>query len=180
VTLLIRPAAVLDLPAVVALLTEASAWLAARGSDQWQYPPRTDRIAAGIEAGTVWMAIQGQRTVGTITVDDYADPEFWLPADNPADALYAHRIAITRTVAGQRVGVALLNWASLRAEAAGRTWIRLDAWATNNRLQRYYLALGWTHVRTVRLPHRGSGALFQRRAGTTTPGAPEIVERPNP
>lgn len=168
-----------DLPAVVALLTEASGWLGTLGSDQWQYPPRTDRIAAGIETGTVWMAAQGQRTIGTITIDDYADPEFWLPTDNPTDALYVHRAVVARAVAGQHIGAALLSWASLRAGATARTWIRLDAWATNTRLQDYYIAQGWTHVRTIHLPHRGSGALFQRRAGTTTPGTPEIIERPS-
>lgn len=83
---------------------------------------------------------------------------------------------IARAAAGQRIGAALLNWASLRTEATGRTWIRLDAWATNTRLQNYYIRHGWTHVRTVHLPHRGSGALSQRRAGTTTPAAPEILE----
>jgi GNAT superfamily N-acetyltransferase len=177
--LTVRPASTSDIPVVVALLNEASTWLAAIGSNQWQYPPRTARIAAGVEAGTVWMAVCDKLTVGTITLDDYADPEFWVPEDHPHDALYVHRTVITRAAAGQRIGAALLNWASLRAHAADRTWLRLDAWAANTRLHSYYIAQGWTHVRTVHLPHRGSGALFQRRAGTTTPGTPEIVERPN-
>jgi GNAT superfamily N-acetyltransferase len=122
------------------------------------------------------MAERDQHVVGTITLDDFADPEFWLPQDDPEDALYVHRAVVARAVAGQRIGATLLNWASLRAEAAGRTWVRLDAWATNTQLQSYYLGQGWAHVRTLQLSHRGSGALFQRRAGTTTPGTPEITE----
>jgi hypothetical protein len=30
--------------------------------------------------------------VGTITVDEFADPEFWRPDDNPASALNLHRM----------------------------------------------------------------------------------------
>jgi hypothetical protein len=40
----------------------------------------------------------------------------------------------------------------------------VDVWTTNERLQHYYLAQGFTHVRTVVLPHNPSGALFQRPA----------------
>lgn len=172
----VRPASASDVPQVIALLSEASAWLAAIGSDQWQYSPRADRITASVKAGTVWMADRDGLTVGTITLDDYADPEFWLPQDDPEDALYVHRAVVSRAVAGQHIGAALLNWASVRTAAVGRTWVRLDAWATNIQLHNYYVTRGWTHVRTFKLPHRGSGALFQRRAGTITAEAPEIIE----
>jgi hypothetical protein len=40
----------------------------------------------------------------------------------------------------------------------------VDVWTTNERLQHYYLRQGFTHVRTVVLPHNPSGALFQRPA----------------
>lgn len=174
--LTVRRASTSDVLAVVTLLNEASAWLAAVGTNQWHYGARIERIIAGVESDTVWMAERDQHAVGTITVDDFADPEFWLPEDNPGDALYVHRTVVARAAAGQRIGAALFNWASLRAEASGLAWLRLDAWATNTQLQSYYLAHGWTNVRTLRLSHRGSGALFQRRAGTTTPGTPEITE----
>ncbi|MDQ1308213.1 MAG: hypothetical protein QG671_4047 [Actinomycetota bacterium] len=174
--LTVRRASTFDVPVVASLLDEATAWLTALGSGQWQYPPRIERIIAGVQSGTVWMAKHDQCTVGTITVDNFADPEFWMPTDDPDDALYVHRTVVTRAAAGQRIGAALFNWASLNAEASGHTWLRLDAWATNTQLHSYYLAQGWTHIRTLRLSHRGSGALFQRRAGTTTPEAPKITE----
>ena len=57
----------------------------------------------------------------------------------------------------------MLDWAADLAAGRGLTWLRLDAWRTSDRLHAYYRRHGFTHMRTVDLPHRGSGAIFQRR-----------------
>jgi hypothetical protein len=49
-----------------------------------------------------------------------------------------------------------------RGKGADR--LQVDVWTTNERLQHYYLRQGFSHVRTVVLPHNPSGALFQRPA----------------
>jgi len=51
------------------------------------------------------------------------------------------------------------------AADAGKQWLRQDAGRTNEDLHAYYRRLGFDHIRTVELPHCGSGALFQRRVG---------------
>lgn len=101
--------------------------------------------------------------VGTIIVDDFADPDFWSEDDAPSDALYVHRMIVSTTVSGRNLGAALLDFAERLAESRGRKWLRLDAWRTNLALHRYYIRQGFRAVRTVDLSHRGSGALFQRR-----------------
>jgi GNAT superfamily N-acetyltransferase len=161
----VRQATPEDIEAILALRTEASQWLAAKGSDQWQWPPRIAGIKVGIAAGTVWV-IEGSvgDVVATITVDNFADPEFWLPADQPDTALYAHQMIVARSHARQGLGSALLDFAGALAQGSGRRWVRLDAWATNKPLQDYYLTQGFQPVRITHYPHRGSGALFQRRA----------------
>ncbi|MEU7909175.1 GNAT family N-acetyltransferase [Actinoplanes sp. NPDC049118] len=98
-----------------------------------------------------------------ITVDDYADPEFWTAQDDPDSALYVHRMVVDRVAGGNGVGGRLLDWAERLASSLGRTWLRLDAWRTNAPLHAYYQRQGFVPVRTVNLSHRGSGALFQRR-----------------
>lgn len=45
-----------------------------------------------------------------------------------------------------------------------RHCLRLDCAKHNARLRTYYDAHGFTHVRTVDLAHRESGALFERRS----------------
>jgi hypothetical protein len=159
----LRRATPADQPTVEQMWREASAWLASAGSDQWQYPPRSARIAASIAVGSCWLVECDGAAVATITLDHYADPAFWTPADDPGAALYVHRMIVAER--GTRLGASLLDWAGARTEAAGRSYVRLDAWKRNAALHAYYRSQRFAHVRTVDLPHRGSGALFQRPAG---------------
>ncbi len=161
----VRTANATDLLAVLAMLDEASAWLRSKGLDQWQRPPRVERIREHLDAGEVFLAEDhAGQPIATITLTGFADPDFWTPADDPASALYVRRLLVTRRAAGQGLGAALLDWAAERAQRQGHRWLRLDAWRTNRGLLDYYRRLGWTHMRTVEMPGRFSGALFQRRA----------------
>lgn len=176
-SLTIRRARPQDLVAVAQLLTDAAAWLAELGTDQWQEPVtgrRRDRIAAGIAADDVWVVDRDGEIVATITVDEHADPEFWEPLDDPGSALYAHRMVVARSGAGQGIGATLLDFAGQLAAAAGRTWLRLDAWSSNTALQDYYRQQGFEHIRTHRYAHRGSGALFQRSASVQLGRGPRL------
>lgn len=160
----IRPAKPDELGTVESLLLEAGRWLASRGIDQWQFPPHVDRVQRAIENGECFLAVQAGEVIGTITVDDHADPEFWTEDDEPDAALYVHRMAVRRKAAGSGVGAEMLDWASKRAAQQGKAWLRLDAWKTNEGLHRYYEGQGFRMLRTVDLEHRGSGALFERAA----------------
>ncbi|MFF2075388.1 GNAT family N-acetyltransferase [Kitasatospora sp. NPDC058162] len=159
-----------ELPLVEGLLIGAGEWLASLGSDQWQFPPRRARLLESMGRGECFLAFQDGRPVGTLTVDEQADPEFWRADDAPETALYVHRMAIARDMAGQAVGARMLDWAAARAVAARKSKLRLDAWKTNPALHRYYLGQGFTLVRTVDLPHRQSGALFERDVSMAAPG----------
>ncbi|WP_432045954.1 GNAT family N-acetyltransferase [Streptomyces asiaticus] len=159
----IRPAGRDELELVEALLNGASEWLAARGIDQWQYPPHRDRIMRAIDRRECFLAFHDGLASGTIQVDDYADPEFWEESDQPDAAMYVHRMAVSRAAAGQGIGAELLHWAAEHAAEAGKTLLRLDAWKDNPGLHAYYVSQGFKLVRIVDLPHRRSGALFQRK-----------------
>jgi len=167
-TLTIRPAVAADFDTVVSLWNEAAEWLASRGIDQWQYAPRHPAIRRNIAAGECWIVDDDQGApVATITVDAYADPDFWRPEDDPDSALYAHRMAIRRAWSGQEIGSAMLDYAGQLAREAGRRWLRLDAWRDNTELQAYYVRRAFQPVRLADAPHRQSGALFQRPASIT-------------
>ncbi|MEU0662015.1 GNAT family N-acetyltransferase [Streptomyces lavendulocolor] len=98
-----------------------------------------------------------------------------MPDDKPDSALYAHRIIVRPTSNVSGLGTALLDWASKRASKFGKEWLRIDAWKTNAKLGRYYESQGFEHVRTVDLPHRNSGALYQRPAGSIKGGGPRYL-----
>ncbi|MFB6807631.1 GNAT family N-acetyltransferase [Streptomyces sp. NPDC056387] len=173
-TLTIRPAVATDLRTVIDLWEHAASWLNERGIDQWQYPPREERIKANIEAGECWIVEADGAPVATITVDEHADPDFWTPSEASDPALYVHRMVVRRDVAGQDLGSAMLDWAGWKALQQGKQLLRLDAWRSNDELQRYYSNRGFVHVRTVEAADRSSGALFQRAANYSRGDGPEL------
>ncbi|MFI1091929.1 GNAT family N-acetyltransferase [Streptomyces sp. NPDC020917] len=174
----IRAARDEDAPVIAQMWAEASFWLKSRGYDQWQYPADPVKIGRDIRLGNAFLVFRERECVGTISIDESADPEFWAESDVPGDALYVHRIIVLDVARGTSLGASLLDWASERAEIAGKKWLRLDAWKTNSKLGRYYESQGFEHVRTVDLPHRNSGALYQRRAGLVNRQGPALVAAP--
>ncbi|MBB6554547.1 GNAT family N-acetyltransferase [Nonomuraea rubra] len=168
----LRRAEPADLPGVLTLLADTAEWLYTQGVRQW---PRggfgPERIEPLIEERVLFLLDDELRyldpdesapPVATIAIDDHADPEFWTLADDPGAALYIHKLAVARPWSGSGLGDALLDWACASAFSAGLPWVRLDCAKANPRLQGYYRDRGFRHVRTVDLPHRSSGALFQR------------------
>src|SRR5579859_187203 len=162
-----------DLDDVVRILDAASTWLHERGYDQWPdgfAPP--ERIRPYVALGEVWIVrdYDGQ-VIATARMTPEADPDFWTPAEASDLALYLSKLAIDRTHAGKGLGALILRWLTDYAAQLGYRWMRLDAWRSNDELHRYYLANGWTHLRTVPAPGRNSGALFQR------PAQPDVEAR---
>jgi RimJ/RimL family protein N-acetyltransferase len=137
----VRRAGPADLELVRSVLEEASAWLHARGIEQWpaQWPDQW--IVPAIDAGTTWLAHHGDEIVGTITLQ-WDDPVFW--GAQPPVAGYVHRLAVRRAAAG--AGAALLTWAERAVVTEGRELLRLDTWSGNTSLRAYYEAAGFVHV----------------------------------
>lgn len=161
----VRRAVPNDVPEIARLWGSASSWLARHGSDQWQYPANTTRIAEDIDGGKVFVAVPNfmnpdSELFGTITLDASPDPEFWEDTEN--EALYVRRMITAPAARGHGLGAALLDWAAGRAMLQSHRLLRLDAWKTNTALHAYYAGQGFKHVRTVQLAHRRSGSLFER------------------
>jgi len=168
----IRQATSADIDTLMRLRAETEAWLREAGIPQWteDYAEHGQRILReSIEHGVAWLITAPDRTpAGTVTLNG-PDHDFWQPHDDPDDALYVYKMIVTRGHKGQGLGDAILNWASHKAAKVGRSWLRLDCRRDNYRLHAYYKARGFEHIRTVWPPPRptNSGALFQRKAGTT-------------
>ncbi len=176
---LVRPAGAGDVAAVLGLRVEAEEWLRARGIAQWT--PDYDDYArqvlrAAVDAGTAWV-VDDLGVVATVSLNG-PDLDFWDPVDGPDTGLYLGKMIVARSHAGRDIGAALMNWASLRAAAAGKVWLRLDCRRDNTRLHSYYEERGFTHVRTVVPAGRRtmSGALFQRPAGAVMPAKSVVAE----
>ncbi|RST14026.1 GNAT family N-acetyltransferase [Streptomyces sp. WAC05950] len=138
-----------DLARLLAFREEAAAWLAELGSDQWRRPYPADRLLATIEAETVFMVRDHGATAATITLTPEAEGGLWLFEELAEPSLFVNKLTVARTHAGRDLGGRLLDWAGDRAYRSGASWLRLDAWTTNEGLQRYYRRHGFEHIRTV-------------------------------
>lgn len=178
-----------DEDTVFTILDETAEWLYSSDITQWprQFSGiddwRSERIRGHISAGQVWLVRVHAETAAVFTLagpdKDYAHG--W--PSNPNDALYIYRMAVRRSHSGRGLGQHILNWASARATALGLSWLRLDCHRDNTKLQEYYEAAGFARVGTVvttidpggsnltgETYTRGSGALYQRPAGTVQIG----------
>jgi len=158
-----------DLAHVLDMRSEAAIWLGELGTDQWSRPfpdepTQTARLLDGILSGETWMVRDGAATVGTITVNSFANPLLWTEAERVEPARYVHKMTVRRSHAGTGLGGHMLDWAGDRAATEGAIWLRLDAWTTNIALHAYYRKQGFVHIRNVVRPDYPSGALFQRPA----------------
>ncbi|MFD8231140.1 GNAT family N-acetyltransferase [Streptomyces sp. NPDC059696] len=134
---------------LLAFREEAAGWLSGLGTDQWQRPYPAARLLETIHAGTVFMVLDADETVATVTLTSDGEDGLWTRQELSEPSLFISKLSVARSHAGRNVGGRLLDWAGDRARRAGARWLRLDAWTTNNRLQQYYLSQGFRHVRTV-------------------------------
>ena len=152
-----------ELPIVMGILDECAAWLHSRGIAQWvlpQPPHEWERMRVQIGLGHVFLArlVADRSLVGTLRIE-WEDTELW-PYD-PLGGGYVHSLAIRNHARGQRVGESLLQWAQAQIAARGRKYIRLDCWAENSQLCRYYESLGFRRCGHFQ---RGAwrGALYEK------------------
>jgi ribosomal protein S18 acetylase RimI-like enzyme len=70
------------------------------------------------------------------------DPIVW-PEVIEDDAVYVYNLAVSRRWAGQGLGYRMLGWAEDQVKRLGRTYLRLDHFAHNEFLRRYYQDVGF-------------------------------------
>lgn len=141
----ILPAQADDVSKLLAFREEAAAWLTRLGSDQWQRPYPADRLLATIEAGAVFMVMDGNATAATITLTPDAEQGLWTEDELQEPSMFVNKLTVARTHAGQNIGGRLLDWAGSAPIAPG--------------LNGY----GWTHGPRTRL----SSATTSRRDSST-------------
>lgn len=179
---------------VLGVLDEAAAWLQKAGITQWpaRFSGRDDwreeRLRSYLVAGETWLVRGAGKAIATFTLSG-PDPDYahgW--PGGADDALYLYRMAVRRKHAGAGLGDRILDWCGATAAATGRSWLRLDCHRENHVLQRYYTDRGFARVGTVvhTIPAtanshayvRGSGALYQRPAGTISVPDSQITDTP--
>ncbi|MCG8918268.1 GNAT family N-acetyltransferase [Actinokineospora sp. PR83] len=162
---LIRPAMPTECDVVLGLLFDRALWLHQRGSDQWSRTSAWPKqMSQAIDAGHTWILFGiDQVPMATITLSTSADSDFWSAAEREAPAMYLSKLATATFVRGG-LGARVLQWAVDYAFRQGHHPVRVDVWKTAYKLHKWYESQGWTKLRTVEVPGRMSGTLFERAA----------------
>lgn len=139
----VRAAAFAEVALVSEILTEAALWLRERGMVLWApHEVSASRVAPDVQAGFFFLAWSGRTAVGTMRLTP-SDPVFW-PEAAQGEALYLHRLAVRRAVAGGLVSSGMLRWAVGHAAACGARSLRLDCEASRSSLRRVYERFGFS------------------------------------
>lgn len=133
-----------DLDAYIDLLEEIAEWLAARGIRQ--YLPGTFRasrayFAESIRRGEVHWAFVDDTMVGAVRLLN-EDAVVW-PEVPEGESVYVYNLVVRRDRARRELGVRILDWAERETQAMGRIFLRLDCYADNAFLRRYYANAGF-------------------------------------
>ncbi|QXV63507.1 GNAT family N-acetyltransferase [Amycolatopsis sp. TNS106] len=158
---LMHRATISDLSAVMSLLDARTAWLRTRETNQWTTRDFEPVMRDAIDRGETWLLTEAGHPVATLTLTTVADSDFWTIEERRAPAFYLSKLATRLDRKGEGLGALLIDWAADYAGNRGVLWLRWDVWRTNVELQNYYLNLGATLTRTVDVPGRHSGALFE-------------------
>lgn len=87
--------------------------------------------------------------VACIFMVAFHDPVIW--AGRSEDSIYIHRIVTHPKFRGFSFVKEIIKWAKQYAQDYQLQYIRMDTWADNEKLFRYYTGCGFAHVGTVRL-----------------------------
>jgi GNAT superfamily N-acetyltransferase len=158
-----------DHDVIIGLIDEAAEWLRTKNTDQWAQPwpseeDRNHRIQTDLEAGKTWIAWdENGLPAATITADSEHSP-IWPTKCLRDRAVYACRLVVSRSHAGQGFGAELLDWVGSRArQRFGARWIRVDGGATNEALHAYYERQGFKSCGfSAAIDHYPASALFQK------------------
>ncbi len=168
------PAAPGDLDIVIRLVREATEWLEAIGTDQWQEPwpdrpGQRERILNDLLKGKTWLVRDGKTIAATITLDDDSplglnERPVWPADESHTPVAYVRRVIVSRRYASHELGAALLDWAADMAKKIhGARLIRIDVWTSNTKLHEYYKGQHFTRCRDPQgLGSYPCQALFER------------------
>lgn len=125
-----------------ALLVGSARWASQNGMPIWPEERLTvDALTRQYLPDEFYLGWYGDEAVATMVLQRQ-DPLFW-PDAPEGEALYLHKLAVSRAHAGQGLAQAMLRAAVEETRAAGRPFLRLDTAAEQPRLRAIYQDFGF-------------------------------------
>src|SRR5690606_2515928 len=132
-----------DLSSIQLLLLNTAKWLKRKGSKQWSALLEGKDVhdtANAIMNGNVFVFKKDNALAGMVILFDKPtdwDKKLWAN-ENREDAIYLHRLAINREMAGKNLGAHIMKWAEEGIVFKDKKSIRLDCMAESTALNTFY------------------------------------------
>ena len=81
----------------------------------------------------------------------YTDKLIWRERDK-GDAIYLHRIVVNPACKGRKLFGVIADWAVNHVKQSGLSFIRMDTWAANENIIRYYESFGFIIIENYTTP----------------------------
>ncbi len=152
-SLVISPSLLDDMPVIRQIYNEARIFQQEQFNHSW---PEFSRafITREIQEQRHYKIVANQ-TIAALFSVVYAEPEIWLDAEG-VEALYLHRMAVRSAYRGKGYARHIINWAIAKGREQNRSFLRLDTWADNESLVRYYCHLGFRYCGRKQLPAKSN------------------------
>ncbi|MGH2507583.1 MAG: GNAT family N-acetyltransferase [Ktedonobacteraceae bacterium] len=166
----ILPASQEDLLPILKLFDEAVVWLNQQGMEkQWGSKPFStspqinEQFLGWINQETMFVVRLHDRIIRSLALNPVAPPYIANRWESfPSSAFYLEASVTSRSLIGQNIGRALLQWAEHYTRESGRMTIWLDCWDENAALVRYYQQMGFVPRGTF-MVKAWRGQLFEKQ-----------------
>ncbi|MFF2481636.1 GNAT family N-acetyltransferase [Paenibacillus sp. NPDC058071] len=150
---------------VMSLLLETAKWLQSKGSQQWGELLKgrdSHNTVGSIQNEEVFVCKHNNEIVGVVILKRQPsawDQQLWgSKASADDEAIYLHRLTISRKRANSGLGAALLNWCDSAISFRNKKVIRLDCIASNPKLSSFYESNGYEYM-----GQEGNFKLFEKK-----------------
>ena len=146
-----------DFTAICSLYESVCAAMNVAGNDQWIWGdyPTEDFLRKSLDAGTLYIAREGDALLCAVTIDTHFDPEYasvnWLFGVKPGAF---HRLAIAPDQQGKGLGKKIVAAVCDILRSQGCDTLRIDTYAPNAAAQKLYAAIGMRKAGEVKFFHR--------------------------
>lgn len=152
----IRPATLLDLPALMNLIRHVVPLMRQSGNFQWdEHYPNQTVFSEDIAKEQLWVAYVDGLLAGVAALTEEQEPEYaQVGFDLSQRAIVTHRLAVDPAFRGRGVAVALLNQAEQLAIERGIRFLRIDTNSENQVTRALFPKLGYQYAGEITLSFR--------------------------
>lgn len=138
-----------DLELIFELFEQSISYQEKNGYPVWRNYDR-NAIRRDIEGKNQYKVVIDFKTAIVFSVG-YADKIIWRHYDK-GDSLYLHRIVVNPEFKGQKLFGKVLEWSVIHGREKGLKSVRMDTWAANPTIIKYYTGFGFKIVENYTTP----------------------------